>query len=61
MPTEVSKLFAGQGTGRTDGWTKWRLYASPSGEHKNKMKFQDKFNRAWHVYYGFYLLDLLIN
>jgi len=33
MPPVVFKLFAGQGTGQTDGWTKWRLYASPFGEH----------------------------
>jgi len=37
MPTIVLKLFAGQGTGRTDGRTKQQLYmyASPFGEHKN--------------------------
>ena len=29
------QLFDGQGTGRTDRWTKLRLYASPFGEHKN--------------------------
>jgi len=29
MSTVVIKLFAGQGTGRTDGRTKRRLYASP--------------------------------
>jgi len=37
MPTVVLKLFAGQGTGRTGGRTKRRLYASPYGEHKNKL------------------------
>ena len=31
----VLNLFAGQGTGRTNGRTKRRLYASPFGEHKN--------------------------
>ena len=36
MPTVVIKLFAGQGTGRTDRWTKRRLYASPFEEHKHK-------------------------
>jgi len=36
MPTEVLKLFAGQGIGRTDRQTKWRLYASPFWEHKNE-------------------------
>ena len=30
------KLFAGQGTGRTDGRTKRRMYASPFGEHTNE-------------------------
>jgi len=34
MPTVVLKLLAGEGTGRTDGWTKWRLYASHFGELK---------------------------
>ena len=33
MPPVVFKLFAGQGTGWTDGGTKRRLYASPFGEH----------------------------
>jgi len=35
MPTVVLKLFAGQGTGRTDRRTNQRLYASPFGEHNN--------------------------
>jgi len=35
MPTVVLKLFAGQGTGRTDRQTKRQLYASPFGEHNN--------------------------
>jgi len=34
MPAVVLKLFAGQGTGRPDRWTK--LYVSPFGEH-NKL------------------------
>ena len=36
MSKAVLKLFTGQGTGM-DGWTKWRLYASPFGEHKNML------------------------
>jgi len=34
MPTAVLKLFAGQGTGRTDRRTKRQLYAFPFEEHK---------------------------
>ena len=37
MPTVVLKLFVGQGTRQMDGRTKWRLYASPFGEHKNSV------------------------
>jgi len=32
MPTVVLKLFSGQGTGRTDGWTKRCLYSIPHWE-----------------------------
>jgi len=36
MPTVVLKLFAGQGTERTDGQSKQRLNASPLVEHNKE-------------------------
>jgi len=33
MPSVLLKLFPGQVTGRTDGRTERRLYASPFWEH----------------------------
>jgi len=35
MSTVVLKLFAGEGTRRTDRRAKRRLYASTFGQHKN--------------------------